>query len=303
MNQIVTTTPQRGLALPTEAIAMMQLATQLSTSRTIPSVFQKSPADCFNVLAVCVRFGFDFYSTIWECSIISGRLFYSGKMVHAMLNSSGYLAERLNFDYGGEGEERHVMVTARIGGENEKRSVKVMLREVRTKNENWNKQPDQQLSYAGARIWGRRHLPEVLLGMLFEGETIDITPTVVTTPELPAAQLGDTYPPAKATPEHVGTTRTPVEERQPEPNTTQAAEPAPPAEPFSLEPPADPELWREWCQRLLHYMAESSSLAEVLRWRDVNDASIQMLQAHNPRMYRNLENLIDQQKAKQEQPQ
>ena len=52
---------------------------------------------------------------------------------------------------------------------------------MKTKNTVWTTQPEQQLAYAGARIWGRRHCPEVLMGLLFEGEQpmIDVTPAEV----------------------------------------------------------------------------------------------------------------------------
>ena len=238
MNQLVTTAP-RGLALPTDSHAAMMLARDLSTARTIPSTFQKSPADCYNVLSICARFGFDFYSTIWECSIIKNRLFLSGKMTHAMLNASGYLAERLDFEYTAgpkdkDGKEdldgRKVTVRGRIQGETQQRIVEVFVGEVKTGNEHWTKSPDQMLSYAGARIWGRRHLPEVMLGLMFteEAELIDVTPDVPTiTPELkPAASPSTPYGEQLA---------------QPEPPT--------PADPYSMEPPAqldDHDQWRAW---------------------------------------------------------
>jgi hypothetical protein len=50
----------------------------------------------------------------------------------------------------------------------------------------WIKQPDQQLVYAGTRVWARRHAPEVMLGVYapeefdqaapFAGTTLDAEP-------------------------------------------------------------------------------------------------------------------------------
>jgi len=242
------------------------------------------------VLSICARFGFDFYSTIWECSIIKNRLFLSGKMTHAMLNASGYLAERLDFEYTAgpkdkDGKEdldgRKVTVRGRIQGETQQRIVEVFVGEVKTGNEHWTKSPDQMLSYAGARIWGRRHLPEVMLGLMFteEAELIDVTPDVPTiTPELkPAASPSTPYGEQLA---------------QPEPPT--------PADPYSMEPPAqldDHDQWRAWA---MEYVANvrAGTVADVLRWIDVNQTTLDLMQTHQPRMHKQVDAILTQQKER-----
>jgi hypothetical protein len=62
----------------------------------------------------------------------------------------------------------------------------VFLADAKTSNSLWTKQPDQQLVYAGTRVWARRHAPEVMLGVYapeefdraepFTGPTIDAEP-------------------------------------------------------------------------------------------------------------------------------
>jgi hypothetical protein len=306
MNALTITQPR--LQLPTEATAMMQLATQLSASRTIPSVFQKSPADCFNVLSICMRFGFDFYSTIWECSLIKNRLFYSGKMVQAMLNSSGYLAERLNFEYfqgqpkdnGDEDlDDRHVVVRGRVQGETSPRILTLYVAEAKTGNEYWTKTPDQMLAYAGARIWGRRHLPEVLLGLMFDDEAEeyirnlenlkDVTPkddppkdgigeqgTAALRPKPPAAEVK----PAIAKP--VARTR---------------------EEPYTLEPPAliantkeneeaNREALRLWCEQFVGLVRASMSLDEIDSWVSSNSETLGALNDTAPKTYGGVRNAV-----------
>ena len=283
MNQVATIQPPR-LQLPTEAVAMMHLATQLSTARTIPTVFQKSPSDVFNVLAVCMRFGFDFYATVWECSIIKGRLFFSGKMVHAMLNASGHLSERLNFEYSGEGDNRKVTVRGRIQGEMSPRIVEVFVREVRTENENWKRQPDQMLSYSGARVWARRHLPEVLLGLMFEDEAETMKDV---TPPRPPQQPIVVQVPDAADQVHI---------EQPEPPPADAEQKE--LEPYSLEPPADMhsvEAWRQWSQNFIALVRASSSLDIVNDWVNVNADMLERLKVVEPKMWRMLNNAIGQQ--------
>jgi hypothetical protein len=277
LNDLTTINPGTSIRLPTDAIAAMQLARELSSARTLPQAFQKSPADVFMVMAICGRYGFDFLPTIWECSIIKNRLFFSGKMVAAMLNASGALAERLNYEYQGEGDDLEVIVTARLTGETTPRAVKVKLKSVRTENENWKRNPEQQIGYAAARIWGRRHTPEVLLGMMFEGEIIDITP--------------DRVPDIRHT----------IVMPEPEPEQTAAREPiaSPPTpkhvEPSRLAGPADGE-WRPWATAFITAVRGSQTLDEVDAWVALNEDALIVMRENEPKMYRMLSNALEQQR-------
>ena len=90
---------------------------------------------------------------------------YEGKLVAAAINSSGLLSDRLAYAFTGSDDLRVVTVTGTIRGEKTARQATVVLRDVRTENAMWKRQPDQQLVYSGARVWARRHLPEVMLGV------------------------------------------------------------------------------------------------------------------------------------------
>jgi len=172
-----------AIALPSDPMDLMKLAERLAMARLIPPHFQKSPADCWLVMSFCRNRNLDFLMVIGEVSVVSGRLFFSGKLTAALLNTSGYLAERLNYeyDYDEDGNAKAVVVSGRLTDETTKRIVSVHIDQVKTANKVWTTQPEQQLAYAGARIWGRRHTPEILMGLLFEGEqpVIDVTPTEV----------------------------------------------------------------------------------------------------------------------------
>jgi len=176
MNALTTT--GTGVALPADPMQLMHLAERLALARLIPPHFQKSPADCWLVMSFCRSRNLDFMMVVGECSVVQGRLFFSGKLTAALLNTSGHLAERLSYDYArdSEGNAIAVVVSGRFSNETTARTVMVHLEHVKTNNKVWQTQPEQQLAYAGARIWGRRHAPEVLMGLLFEGETIDVTP-------------------------------------------------------------------------------------------------------------------------------
>jgi hypothetical protein len=116
-----------------------------------------------------------------ECYNINGKLMPSGKLAAAVINARGNLAERLTYEYSGEGESRVIKVRGRLEGEDTPRDVEVKLKDAKTANEQWKKQPDQQLMYAGARTWGRRHVPELMLGVTFyeEADAIPGTPRVI----------------------------------------------------------------------------------------------------------------------------
>jgi len=184
-----------AIALPSDPMQLMALARELALARLIPPHFQKSPADCWLVMSFCRNRNLDFLMVVGECSVVQGRLFFSGKLTAALLNTSGYLAERLNYEYDrdADGNAKAVIVSGRLADETAARIVSVHLDQVKTKNPVWTTQPEQQLAYAGARIWGRRHCPEVLMGLLFEGEQIiDVTPTEVSREHVAIANP-DTY--------------------------------------------------------------------------------------------------------------
>ena len=180
MNEM-TTLPAPTMQWPMQAIERMQLCRELATSRLVPAAFQKSPADIFMVLNTCERLGLDFFLTIAECYVIQSKVGFSGKLAAAIINSSGRIAERLSYNYEGPEatDDRTITVRGRLHGESEPREVRVRLGDAHTRNEQWTKQPDQMLGYYGARTWGRRHMPEALLGMHFDDEVedmIDVTP-------------------------------------------------------------------------------------------------------------------------------
>lgn len=143
----------------------MKLAEMMASSKLVPQALQKSPADCLMVIQQAIRWQMDPFAVAQECSVIQGKLMHSGKLVAAVINARGNLAERLSFSYAGEGENRTITVSGRIQGEAQPRTVDVKHKDAKTQNAMWTKQPDQQLMYHGSRVWGRRHTPELMLGV------------------------------------------------------------------------------------------------------------------------------------------
>jgi RecT family len=177
---------KRRFGLVPENIAeAMKLADVMASAKLVPAALQKSPADCLMVIQQAMRWDMDPFAVAQECSVIQGKLMHSGKLVAAVVNARGNLTQRLWFEYSGEGDNRTITVSGQLQGEHQPRVVEVVFKNARTANSMWQKQPDQQLMYHGARVWARRHTPELMLGVWSE-EEFDAIPVQHRRPPPPA---------------------------------------------------------------------------------------------------------------------
>jgi hypothetical protein len=151
--------------LPENMDQAMRLADVMSTGRLVPAHLQKSPSDCLAVILQAVRWQADPFAVAQCTSVISGKLMFEGKLTMAVINTSGRIKGRLEFEYAGEGDDRSVECSGWLIGEPAPVSVTVRLKDARTNNRIWLSQPDQQLAYHSARVWGRRYAPELMLGI------------------------------------------------------------------------------------------------------------------------------------------
>ena len=198
-------TPTGGNAplLPRDMNAAMQLATMMSQGKLVPAHLQRSPGDCLMVIEQAMRWGMSPFAVAQSTSVIQGKMMFEGKLVSAALHSSGILTSRLEYEFGGAGDARAVTVRGTLRGEDKPREIVVTLKEAKTSNQMWTKQPDQQLVYFGTRAWARRHAPEVMLGVYSPEEFDAPAPaafagtTIEAKPEAPsmAQQIGDELPP------------------------------------------------------------------------------------------------------------
>lgn len=151
--------------MPTNIGEGMRLADMMATSRLVPAHLQKSPADCLLVIMQAMRWRMDPFAVAQATAVIQGKLMYEGKLVAAVVNSLGNLSKRLGYAYSGDGDNRTVTVSGTLVGEPEPLTVAVRLKDAKTNNKHWQTQPDQQLAYHGARVWARRYMPELMLGV------------------------------------------------------------------------------------------------------------------------------------------
>lgn len=142
-----------------------KLAEAMASAKMVPQCLQKSPGDCLMVIEQAMRWSMSPFAVAQATSVVMGKLCFEGKLVSAAIQSSGVLAGRLNYEFTGEGEGRTVICSGTIKGEKNPRTVEVALVDARTENMWWKKTPDQMLTYHSARVWARRHTPEVMLGV------------------------------------------------------------------------------------------------------------------------------------------
>ncbi|HQT38914.1 MAG TPA: recombinase RecT [Acidocella sp.] len=153
---------------------MMRFADMMAQAKLVPDHLRSSPGDCLLVIEQAIRWGMSPFAVAQCTSIVKGRLNFEGKLVAAAINSANVLAGRLHYDFLADSTPG-IIVSGTLRGETERRAVTVFLKDVRTTNDIWNKQPEQQLVYAGTRVWARRFVPEVMLGV-YVPEEFDAPP-------------------------------------------------------------------------------------------------------------------------------
>ncbi|MEM9369106.1 MAG: recombinase RecT, partial [Planctomycetota bacterium] len=95
---------------------------------------------------------------------------FDGKLIAAIVNKLANLSGRLSYEFEGEGDNLAVTVSGTFAGESEPKTVRVTVKEAKTDNQMWKKDPHQKLVYTGATRWARRHCPEVILGIVSDDE-------------------------------------------------------------------------------------------------------------------------------------
>jgi len=143
----------------------VRLAKIMSQAKLVPKHLQGDIASCFMVVEQAMRWRMSPFAVAQCASNINGKMMYEGKCIAAAVKSMGAITGNFDYAWKGEGDERTITVTATRTGDAEPRALQVRLADVKTANEQWKRQPDQQLAYAGSRIWARRWTPEALLGV------------------------------------------------------------------------------------------------------------------------------------------
>jgi len=172
------------LAIQGQAPSLFNIATlveanefslQMSKAKLIPAHLQGSPSDCLRVVMQAAKWGMDPFAVADKTSVISGKLMYEGQLVAAVINTRANLGKRLGYTFSGTGAQRSLTVSGTIRGETEPLTIELTYTQACSINKNgqMQKNPDQQMCYIGARIWARRHMPELMLGVTTADEIPD----------------------------------------------------------------------------------------------------------------------------------
>ncbi len=159
---------------------MFRIAKAMATATLIPDHLWKDKqgqlppeqvqGNCFLIVNQSVRWGLDPFAVAPETYSVSGKLGFQGKLIAAVVNTRAGLQGRLSYSFEGKGEDLTVTVSGTFQGEAEPRTAALSVKDAKTGNEMWRKDPEQKLIYSGVTKWARRHCPEVILGVLTDDD-------------------------------------------------------------------------------------------------------------------------------------
>jgi len=164
-------------------VMMLQLAEVMAKSNTLPQHFHNKPGDCLRVIELAHRIGQSPYAIADGSYVIQGKFAMDGKTMASIINSHPSILGSLNYTYQGDKSDAKsyiCTVSGKLKSESEPRTVEVSLSlglsDSKGARARWEKDPDQMLAYYGARVWARRHAPEVIGGLYTPDELKTIEP-------------------------------------------------------------------------------------------------------------------------------
>jgi hypothetical protein len=179
---------------PRSLESAMQLAEFLCRANTLPQFLRGNPGDMLMVIEQAARWRMSPFAVAQGAYSVKGKLGFEGKLIHAAIESSPAIVGYIDYQFAGTGDDRACTVSATRRGETKPRALTIRLGDVRTTNEQWTKQPDQQLCYAAIRVWARRYAPTVLAGVYapeeFDGPIIDGVAASESAQERPVIEAG-----------------------------------------------------------------------------------------------------------------
>lgn len=214
------TTHQAGVALaPASASAgalLMDMAAMERLERiaelmasgktTVPQHLRGSKGDCFAITLQSMQWGMNPFAVAQKTHLVNGTLGYEAQLVAAVINNSGLVKDRFQFEWYGpwekvigkfsihkndKGEYRKpawtmadeegcgVRVWATLEGEVNPRTLELLLAQASIRNSTlWAVDPKQQLAYLAQKRWARLFAPDVILGV-YTADELDTQPIEV----------------------------------------------------------------------------------------------------------------------------
>lgn len=177
-----------GRIVKANMAGLWRLGQMYARSNLVPEQYRGKPDDCAIACQLAFRWRADPMMVMQSSYIVHGRPGIEGKLLIALLNSSGKIKGRLRFKLEGEGPNRKCTATAvdAESGDEVEAVVTWAMAEAEgwtkdktsksgyTQKSKWNTMPDLMFQYRAAAFLVRVHYPEVLMGMRTVDELEDI---------------------------------------------------------------------------------------------------------------------------------
>lgn len=138
----------------------------------LPKHLRGNAGACMAVALQALEWRMSPFAVASKSYAVNGTIAYEAQLIMAVINTRSGIGGRLKFRFEGEGPDRVCIAYGKLDGEElEVRSPK--FKDITPKNSPlWKSDPDQQHCYYTARAWGRRHTPEVILG-IYDREEVE----------------------------------------------------------------------------------------------------------------------------------
>jgi len=180
----IATIGHSGSLIPKTLAEAMRLAEVMASARAMPKHLAGDVGSCFMIIEQAQRWNMSPFLVAQGTSNIGGKLCYEGKLIAAAITSTGGIIGEFDYKFSGDPKKPEglsVTVSALRASDRQRKELTLAWKDARTENKFWLSQPEQQLCYAGARVWARRWTPGPMLGVYapeesgieFEGVTVD----------------------------------------------------------------------------------------------------------------------------------
>lgn len=197
MTDSALTTTQRTGSIYAGAEAFdnaQRIAKSLASSSLVPTQFQGQAgyANCLVALEIAGRMNLSPLQVMQNLHIIHGRPSWSSQFIIALINGCGRF-EPLQYKMSGKGDDLACKCTAKeinTGAELEGPTVTMAMAKAEgwsTKSGNkWRTMPDLMIRYRAASMFGRLHIPDLLVGITYsQEEVMDIEPITISEESTP----------------------------------------------------------------------------------------------------------------------
>lgn len=159
----------------------MQMATQLSKSDMIPTIYKGKPENCIIALELSNRLKLSPFLVMQNMYIVQGKPSWSSSFIISCINGSGRFTGPLKFEMDVGRTKCRAYATEKISGDKlvgplitmEMAQAEGWLGKNGSK---WKTMPELMLRYRAAAFFGRLYCPEIINGMLTDDEAQDIRP-------------------------------------------------------------------------------------------------------------------------------